>query len=209
MGAAERIVVVLAFIAALGLSGCKLETSDILAADQLIERVNSGGSDGGSVTKRVDTGISLGPDSATRIYYQFVDDRGQVRFVDRLGDIPAAWQDRVGFVELESPPPLSPMDAQRTRANRAAGMQVTSASRSGGSGTVVFYTAEWCPWCQKAKTHMDREGISYESRDIDNPAILAELIEKTGQQGVPVFDVGGRILTGFDPNRLEQLVASL
>jgi glutaredoxin len=209
MGAAERIVVVLAFIAALGLSGCKLETSDILAADQLIERVNSGGSDGGSVAKRIDTGISLGPDSATRIYYQFVDDRGQVRFVDRLGDIPAAWQDRVGFVELESPPPLSPMDAQRTRANRAAGMQVASASRSGGSGTVVFYTAEWCPWCQKAKIHMDREGISYESRDIDNPAILAELIEKTGQQGVPVFDVGGRILTGFDPNRLEQLVASL
>ena len=207
MGAAGRIVVVLVFIAGLGLGGCKLETSDLLAADELIERVNSGGSDGGAITKQVATGKSLGPDSATRVYYQFVDDRGQVRFVDRLGDIPDAWRDRVGFVELEFPPPLSPMDAQQIRANRPAGMQV--ASRSGASSTVVFYTAEWCPWCQKAKTHMDREGISYESRDIDNPAILAELIEKTGQQGVPVFDVGGRILTGFDPNRLEQLVASL
>jgi glutaredoxin 3 len=208
MGAAERIVVVSVFIAALGLSGCELDTSELLAADQLIERVNAGSSDGGIVTKKIDTGISLGPESATRIYYQFVDSQGQVRFVDRLGDIPEAWRDRVGFVELESPPPLSPMESQQTRTNRSAGMQVAAGSRSGASSTVVFYTAAWCPWCSKAKSHMDREGIDYESRDIDNPAILAELIEKTGQQGVPVFDVGGRILTGFDPNRLEQLVAS-
>jgi glutaredoxin len=191
------------FMAALGLSACKLETSDLLAADQLIERVNAGISDGGTVTKRVDTGISLGPESATRVYYQFVDTQGQVRFVDRLGDIPEQWRDRVGFVEMESPPPLSPMDSRQTRANGSAGKPYSAASRA-----VVFYTAEWCPWCRKAQTHMDREGIDYESRDIDDPAILAELIEKTGQQGVPVFDVGGRILTGFDPNRLEQLVAS-
>ena len=208
MRAAARIVVVPLFIAALGLTGCKLETSDLLAADRLIERVNSGASEDAAIAKRVDTGVSLGPESATRVYYQFVDAQGRVRFVDRIGDIPEEWRDRVGYVEMESPPPLSPMDATQTRANRFSGSLASAASRASGSGTVLFYTADWCPWCRKAKTHMDREGIDYEPRDIDNPAILAELIEKTGQQGVPVFDVGGRILTGFDPNRLEQLVAS-
>ena len=208
MRAAARIAVVPMLMAALGLSGCELETSDILAADQLIEHLNSGAPEADSVGKRVATGISLGPESATRVYYQFVDTRGQVRFVDRLGDIPEQWRDRVGYVEMEFPPPLSPMEAQQTRASRAAGAAIPAVGRPGASGKVLFYTAEWCPWCRKARAHMDREGIDYEPRDIDNPAILAELIEKTGQQGVPVFDVGGRILTGFDPNRLEQLVAS-
>ncbi len=53
---------------------------------------------------------------------------------------------------------------------------------------------------------MDRVGIDYDPRDVDDPAIMAELVEKTGQQGVPVFDVGGRILTGFDPDGLDKLV---
>ena len=69
---------------------------------------------------------------------------------------------------------------------------------------VIFYSADWCPWCRKAKVHMDRAGIHYELRDIDTPAALDELVQKTGQRGVPVFDVGGRILTGYDPERLEQ-----
>ena len=205
MRIAVRIAVVTMLMAALGLFGCKLETSDLLAADRLIERLSSGE---GSLAERAGSGMSLGPESATRIYYQFVDTQGRVRFVERLGDIPEQWRDRAGFVEMDAPPPLSPMDAQQTRANRYAGTPTRAASRPSASGTVLFYTADWCPWCRKAKAHMDREGIDYESRDIDDPAILAELVQKTGQQGVPVFDVGGRILTGFDPNRLDQLVAS-
>ena len=208
MRAAAHVAVVSTFMAAFGLSGCKLETSELIAADQLIERVNSGGPDGGSVTQRVSTGISLGPESATRIYYQFIDTQGRVRFVDRLGDIPEQWRDRAGFVEMDVPPPLIPMEARQTRANRYAGALNHAVPGPSTSRKVLFYTAEWCPWCHKAQAHMDREGIDYEPRDIDNAAILAELVQKTGQQGVPAFDVGGRILTGFDPNRLEQLVAS-
>jgi glutaredoxin len=205
MRVAVRIAVVSTFIAAFGLGGCELETSDLLAADQLIERLSS---DGDSIATRADAGMSLGPDSATRIYYQFIDTQGRVRFVERLGDIPAQWRDRAGFVEMDAPPPLSPMDAQQTRANRYAGTPTRAVSRPSTPGALLFYTADWCPWCRKAKAHMDREGIDYEPRDIDDPAMLAELVQKTGQQGVPVFDVGGRILTGFDPDRLGQLIAS-
>jgi len=208
MGAAARIAAVSLIVTAFGLSGCELETSDLIAADQLIERMNSGAPAEDSIATGAGTGTSLGPGSATRVYYQFIDTQGQVRFVDRLGDIPEQWRDRVGFVEMDAPPPLTPMDAEQRRANRYAGTAVHAVSRPSASGKVIFYTAEWCPWCRKARVHMDREGIDYDARDIDNPEILAELIRKTGQQGVPVFDVGGRILTGFDPNRLGQLVAS-
>ena len=56
MRVAARIAVGWMFVAVLGLSGCELETSDLLAADQLIERLDSGGPDSGSVAKRAGTG---------------------------------------------------------------------------------------------------------------------------------------------------------
>ena len=70
MRIAVRIAVVTMLMAALGLFGCKLETSDLLAADRLIEHLSSGE---GSLAERAGSGMSLGPESATRIYYQFVD----------------------------------------------------------------------------------------------------------------------------------------
>jgi hypothetical protein len=44
-------------------------------------------------------------------------------------------------------------------------------------------------------------------RNIENPATLAEMVEKTGQRGIPVVDAGGKILIGYDPQGLDQLLA--
>jgi len=162
--------------------------------------------------KRRANGISLGPEHAKRLYYQFIDDRGRVAFVERLGDVPAAWRDRVGFVEMDSPPPLSPAMAEQTRDRRYAanarpvvgGQPVAARS----SGRVILYSAEWCGWCKKAKRHLDDMGIDYEIRDIDHPDNLDDLVAKTGQRGIPVLDVGGRVVTGFSPDKYDELIRS-
>jgi hypothetical protein len=44
--------------------------------------------------------------------------------------------------------------------------------------------------------------------NIENPATLDELVEKTGQRGIPVVDVGGKILIGYDPEGLDRLLGS-
>ena len=147
-------------------------------------------------------GTSIGPDAAQRLYYQFVDDRGQVRFVERLEDVPGQWRERVGFVEMIAPPPLAPGDARRTRDTRLA-----SATRAAAAApTVILYSADWCGWCRKAKAYLDRKRVPYEVRDVDIPAVMAELVEKTGKRGIPVFEVDGRILTGFDPAGVDRLL---
>jgi len=158
-------------------------------------------------------GISLGPGQATRLYYQFIDKRGRVAFVDRLDDVPASWRDKVGFVEMESAPPLSPAMAEQTRDRRYAASG--GGMRSGGKpvagrmpDAVVLYSADWCGWCKKAKRHLDGLGINYEIRDIDIPQNLDDLVAKTGQKGIPVLDVGGRIVTGFAPKEYDQLIRS-
>ena len=158
-------------------------------------------------------GLSLGPDHAKRLYYQFIDSRGRVVFVERLSDVPAAWVDKVGFVEMDSPPPLSPAMAEQTRDRRYAASG--GGARPGGQhvaanmpSNVILYSADWCGWCKKAKRHLDGMGINYEIRDIDNPENLRDLVAKTGQKGIPVLDVGGRIVTGFAPDQYDQLIRS-
>ena len=151
-------------------------------------------------------GISLGPDQAKRLYYQFVDARGHVTFVERLADVPARWRDTVGFVEMDSPPPLSPAMAEQTRERRYAESPQTRRVAAASAARPILYSADWCGWCRKARQYLDGMGIHYDLRDIDLPENLDELLAKTGQRGIPVLDVGGRLVTGFSPERYEQLI---
>lgn len=134
---------------------------------------------------------SVGPDGQMRIYYQFVDARHQVRFVERLEDVPEQWRERVGFVELAGPPPMTPADARRATA--------ASGGPSGGvpPSSIILYSADWCGYCRQAKRDLNQRGIPYALRDVDVPAAKAELLAKTGGKGIPALDVDGRMLRGY------------
>ena len=161
---------------------------------------------------------SIGPEESQRIYYQFVDDRGRVQFVERLSDVPVAWRDRVGHVEMNQPPPLTPVEARKSwKLSSSEASKILLASNrplSPKAGdrqrdSVILYSADWCGYCTKAKKHLDREGIEYEVRDVDNGAIARELREKTGRGGVPVLDFSGEILRGYSPDRYQEAVESI
>lgn len=160
--------------------------------------------------KKASDGVSLG--EATRLYYQFIDSSGRVAFVERLSEVPESWRDKVGFVEMESPPPLSPAMAERTRDQRYAangGGRAAGAKRAvAAADPVILYSAEWCGWCRKAKRHLDGLGVDYQIRDVDIPANMQDLVAKTGQRGIPVLDVGGRIVTGFSADAYDRLIRS-
>lgn len=158
---------------------------------------------------------SLGPDAETRIYYQYIDERGGVRFAERLEDVPESWRDKVGYLELDSPPPMSPADAKRMRDARSGGGASLAASGDAQGRAmdrfepkVLLYYADWCGYCKQAKRHLDRKGVEYSLRDVDNPHHKRELIEKTGQKGIPVIEVDGRIMKGYNARALDELLGS-
>jgi len=70
---------------------------------------------------------------------------------------------------------------------------------------VIVYTTSWCPYCQSAKEYLTQKGVSYEERnaEIDMQA-RDELVQKSGQTGVPVIDIGGKIIVGFSANEIDQ-----
>jgi glutaredoxin-like YruB-family protein len=74
---------------------------------------------------------------------------------------------------------------------------------------VVVYTTSWCGWCRKTLSFLDKQGVAYENRDIEaDDAWREELIEKTGGTTIPVVEIDGEIIRGYDPTRMAQLLRS-
>ena len=75
--------------------------------------------------------------------------------------------------------------------------------------TVTVYSATWCAFCHAAKQYLDRLGVKYEDRDVDSDMKNAvEAVTKSGQRGIPVLDIGGDIIIGFDRPRIDAALKS-
>ncbi|HLC38326.1 MAG TPA: glutaredoxin domain-containing protein [Candidatus Norongarragalinales archaeon] len=69
---------------------------------------------------------------------------------------------------------------------------------------VKIYTTPTCVYCGLAKRFFKENGVEYEEVDVArNRDAAAEMIEKSGQMGVPVIDVDGKIIVGFDKPTLK------
>lgn len=71
---------------------------------------------------------------------------------------------------------------------------------------VTVYTTSWCAFCHTEMEWLKKLGVEFESKDIEaEPAARDELLAKNGGnfQGVPVTDIAGELILGFDRPRLE------
>lgn len=77
---------------------------------------------------------------------------------------------------------------------------------------VIVYKTDWCGVCKQLTAYLDRKGVKYVAKDIEKDSAAAgELREKADKNhiktgSVPIIDVRGELLVGFDRNRLEQLL---
>jgi glutaredoxin len=69
---------------------------------------------------------------------------------------------------------------------------------------VIIYGAEWCAFCHTAMHYLDQLGVKYVYKNIDlNRDDAIEVIEKSQQTGIPVLDIDGEIVVGFDRPRID------
>jgi glutaredoxin-like YruB-family protein len=70
---------------------------------------------------------------------------------------------------------------------------------------VKVYSTPTCPWCIRAKQFLKDSNIAFEDIDVSSDQGKAqEMVEKSGQMGVPVLDIEGEIIIGFDKERINQ-----
>lgn len=64
---------------------------------------------------------------------------------------------------------------------------------------IILYGSTSCPWCHKAREFLKSNNLKFKDLNVgDSQKIAKEMIKKSGQQGVPVIDVDGTIIVGFD-----------
>ena len=72
---------------------------------------------------------------------------------------------------------------------------------------VLIYTTLTCPFCIRTKQFLKENNISYEEFDVAKDQVkLDEMMSKSGQMGVPVLDIEGEIVVGFDKGKISQLL---
>ncbi len=72
---------------------------------------------------------------------------------------------------------------------------------------VVVYSTPTCPYCNRAKQFLKENNIGFEDIDVTQDHTQAEImIEKSGQMGVPVLDIEGDIVVGFDKEKIKTVL---
>lgn len=171
-------------------------------------------------------------DASKTLLFSFMDERGQTRTTGTVAEIPPAVRSRVYVVDLSKTPEERQAHkyaffADLTRKDADGQYSVVVVSRYDGAkgpasaltptpdGAVVLYSAQWCGYCKKAKKWFGEKGVAFIERDVEKqPGAQQELQGKLKEAGIsaggiPVIDVAGDIVVGFDKPRLQALLGKM
>ena len=72
---------------------------------------------------------------------------------------------------------------------------------------VTIYTTPTCVYCKMSKAFFKEHSIDYTEKDVaSDRAAREEMVKRSGQMGVPVIDVDGTLIVGFDKEKLSELL---
>lgn len=72
---------------------------------------------------------------------------------------------------------------------------------------IKVYSAPSCPYCVALKEFLKERRIEFEEIDVSKDKKKAqEMIKKSGQMGVPVVEIDGEIVVGFDREKIEKIL---
>jgi glutaredoxin-like YruB-family protein len=70
---------------------------------------------------------------------------------------------------------------------------------------VTVYSTPTCPWCIRTKQFLKENNVPFTDFDVSSNSEKAEeMTQKSGQMGVPVLDIEGTIIVGFDKEKIKQ-----
>ncbi|KKQ18659.1 MAG: Glutaredoxin-like protein, YruB-family [Berkelbacteria bacterium GW2011_GWB1_38_5] len=72
---------------------------------------------------------------------------------------------------------------------------------------VIIYSTPTCPYCLQVKNYFESKNIDYTDIDVSSDQKSAqEMVDLSGQMGVPVIKIDDKIIIGFDKNKIDELL---
>lgn len=111
-----------------------------------------------------------------------------------------------------APAPVLPSSSAGSADSVSAGSSASNAARTAQAEeqpAVILYSTSWCGYCRKARAFLKQRNVAYVEKDVErDPVAGQEATRKTGGYGgVPVLDIGGTIIHGFDVPAIERALA--
>lgn len=73
---------------------------------------------------------------------------------------------------------------------------------------VIVFSTPTCSYCSMAKRYFREKKIQFKDVDVSRDSAAArDMVRRSGQMGVPVIDIGGKIIVGFDRPKIDRLLA--
>jgi len=134
--------------------------------------------------------------------YKYVDDRGALRFVESLNEVPKKYRRKAtvagegSSVSYTDPgPATAPGKVQKYNAPQ---------DKKAFTGSVEIYMTSWCPACKSALAYVRKNGIPYAAYDIEKDPEANRRFEGFNGRGVPLIVVGSNTMRGFNSQTLER-----
>ena len=72
---------------------------------------------------------------------------------------------------------------------------------------VIVFSTPTCSFCNLTKKYFHERGIKFKDVDVSrDPVAARDMVRRSGQQGVPVIDIGGKIVIGFDRSKINKFL---
>jgi glutaredoxin 3 len=72
---------------------------------------------------------------------------------------------------------------------------------------VTVYSADWCAFCHAAKDYFTKIGVKFTDKNVEeDQTFMQEAVTKSGQTGIPVIDIDGEVIVGFDRPKIDALL---
>ncbi len=69
---------------------------------------------------------------------------------------------------------------------------------------ISVYSADWCAFCHATMDYFKKIGVKFDEKNVEEKQeYMEEAIKKSGQTGIPVIDIGGTIIVGFDRPKID------
>ncbi len=76
--------------------------------------------------------------------------------------------------------------------------------------SVIVYSTPTCGFCHQVKAYLNRQGVPFIEYDVSRDRTAAmQMVQLTGQQGVPVVVIDGQVVVGFNRPKIDQLLAQM
>ncbi len=151
--------------------------------------------------------LIIGVTASAETVYKVTGPDGEVTYSDR----PPAGKSRAETFEFRNLPSTAlPPEVVRFREQleRSAQSRI-SAARAPRASEVQLFTARWCGYCTRAKTHLAASQVSYSEYDIESPDGMRAFIEAGGRGGVPLLVAGDRRIQGYSVAAYDRLTSAI